>query len=61
VSVSAGDDHTLGLKSDGTVVAVGWNSSGQCDVGGWSNSVDITTGYDHTVGVIKSDMERNVS
>jgi alpha-tubulin suppressor-like RCC1 family protein len=27
--------NTLGLKSDGTVVAVGDNSTGQCDVGGW--------------------------
>jgi len=30
-----GSSHTIGLKSDGTVVAVGDNEYGQCDVGGW--------------------------
>ena len=38
VAVSAGKwDHTVGLKSDGTVVAVGDNYYGQCDVSGWKN------------------------
>jgi len=31
--VSAGYSHTVGLKTDGTVVAVGDNHWGQCDVG----------------------------
>ena len=34
--VAAGVGHTVGLKSDGTVVAVGFNDYGQCDVGGWN-------------------------
>lgn len=34
-TLSAGP-YTLGLKSDGTVVAVGNNDFGQCDVSGWS-------------------------
>ncbi len=33
--VAAGRYHTLGLRCDGIVFAVGANSSGQCDVGGW--------------------------
>ncbi len=33
VAISAGSDHTVGLKSDGTVVAVGLNNDGQCLVG----------------------------
>jgi len=27
--------HTVGLKTDGTVVAVGKNTDGQCNVSGW--------------------------
>ena len=35
MAVDAGGDHTVGLKSDGTVVATGDNEYGQCDVFGW--------------------------
>ena len=35
--ISAGDDHTVGLKADGTVVAVGSNSYGQCYASDWKN------------------------
>jgi len=35
--VAAGDYHTIiGLKVDGTVVAVGWNDYGQCDTFDWN-------------------------
>jgi alpha-tubulin suppressor-like RCC1 family protein/ABC-type branched-subunit amino acid transport system substrate-binding protein len=44
----------VGLKSDGTVVAVGSNSWGQCDVGGWTGIIQVAAGWAHTVGV-KSD------
>jgi hypothetical protein len=37
--VSAGGYHTVGLKADGTVITVGSNYQGQCDVGNWT---DIT-------------------
>ena len=33
---AAGSWHTVGVKSDGTVAAVGMSEHGQCDVGGWS-------------------------
>jgi alpha-tubulin suppressor-like RCC1 family protein len=52
--VAAGYHHTVGLKTDGTVVAVGGSSSGQCDVGGWTHIVQIAAGEDQTVGA-KSD------
>ena len=29
--------HTVGLKADGTAVAVGYNKYGQCDVSDWTN------------------------
>jgi hypothetical protein len=52
--VSGGDFHTVGLKSDGTVVAVGRNSEGQCNVGSWTDIIQIAAGEYHTVG-LKSD------
>jgi hypothetical protein len=54
IQVSAGDNHTVGLKDDGTLVAVGWNDAGQCDVGNWKNITQVAAGRWHTVG-LKSD------
>ena len=53
VAIAAGD-HTVGLKADGTVVAVGDNGSGQCGVSNWTHIVAISAGDNHTVG-LKSD------
>jgi hypothetical protein len=39
--VVAGCLHTVGLKSDGTVVAVGWNDYGECNVGNWTVVVSV--------------------
>ena len=36
-TVSAGALYTIGLKSDGTVVAVCDNAYGQCDVSSWTD------------------------
>ena len=52
--ISAGYSHTVGLKADGTVVAVGWNEYGQCDVSGWKDMVAVGAGFGHTVG-LKTD------
>jgi hypothetical protein len=54
VQVAAGGNSTVGLKTDGTVVAVGRNSSGQLNVGTWSDIVQVDASGGHTVGV-KSD------
>ena len=54
VAIAAGTNHTIGLKSDGTVVAVGWNEYGQCNVSDWRDIVAIAAGCAHTVG-LKSD------
>ena len=51
---SYGNGHTVGLKSDGTVVAVGDNTFGQCNVDGWTDIVAIAAGDSHTVG-LRSD------
>ena len=36
IQVATGAGHTVGLKDDGTVVAVGTNKFGECDVDGWN-------------------------
>jgi hypothetical protein len=50
--VAAGHCHTVGLKSDGTVVAVGSNSSGECNVGSWTGIVQVAAAYWYTVGLM---------
>jgi alpha-tubulin suppressor-like RCC1 family protein len=52
--VDAGEGHTVGLRSDGTVLALGDNDHGQCNVGDWQGIVEIAAGYLHTVG-LRSD------
>ena len=52
--VAAGGGYIVGLKSDGTVVAMGGNNDGQCNVGGWTDIVQVSANNVHTVG-LKSD------
>ena len=55
--ISIGEDCTIGLKSDRTVVAtkyLGDYYRGQCEVSGWTDIVAVSSGYDNTVG-LKSD------
>jgi hypothetical protein len=49
--VAASYYHTVGLRSDGTVIAVGDNSTGQCNVRRWTNIIQVAAGSYHTVGV----------
>ena len=53
-TLAAGYNHTVGLKADGTVVAAGSNSCGQCDVSSWTDIVAVAAGSHHTVG-LKAD------
>lgn len=43
--------HIVGLKRDGTVVAVGDNRNSQCEVDGWTNIIAVAAGEFHTVGL----------
>ena len=55
VGVAAGEKHTLLLKRDGTVYAVGSNSSGQTDVpAGLNGVIAIAAGSDHSLA-LKAD------
>ena len=53
-TISAGTGYTVGLKRDGTVVAVGDNRAGECNVSGWTDIVAVSAGDNFTVG-LKSD------
>ena len=54
MAISVGSNHTVGLKADGTVVAVGYNKYGQCEVSDWTDIVAVSAGDNHTVG-LKAD------
>ena len=54
VAIAAGNYHTVGLKKDGTVVAVGDNNFGQCNTLNWSNVVAVFADESFTVG-LKAD------
>ena len=41
----------MGLRADGTVVAIGSNEQNQCDVSNWKNVIAISIGSGHTVGL----------
>ena len=53
-TIATSREHIVGIKANGTVVAVGENSDGQCNVSKWTNIVSVSVGDYHTVG-LKND------
>ena len=53
-TIDTAEKHTVAVKNDGTVVAVGDGSWGNCDVSEWTDIVSVAAGFSHTVG-LKSD------
>ena len=51
--VDVGFFHTVALKSDGTVLACGDNSYGQCDVKDWRGVKAVCAGAYHTVALFE--------
>jgi alpha-tubulin suppressor-like RCC1 family protein len=52
--VAAGRWHSLGLKKDGSIVAWGGNSDGQCDVPEPNtNFIAVAAGWWHSLGLKK--------
>ena len=52
VEIAAGDSHTLARRSDGAVVACGWNYFGQCNVPPMPDGVScvqLAAGADHSL------------
>jgi alpha-tubulin suppressor-like RCC1 family protein len=53
--VSAGEGHTVGLDSGGSVIPLGTNGYGQCTgVLSWTGITQVSAGFEYTVG-LKSD------
>lgn len=53
-TLAAGFNNTSGLKTDGTVIAVGSNDCGKCNMSDWTTIVAVSAGDAHTVG-LKAD------
>ena len=51
--VAVGFYHTAALRRDGTVLACGDNSYGECDVSAWRHVKAICAGAYHTVGLLE--------
>ena len=51
VALASGNNHIVGLKADGTVVAFGDNSKGQASVSGWSRISKIQAKNDYTIAI----------
>ena len=54
VAVCSNKFFTVGLKADGTVLAIGENTYTECNVEDWTDIVAISVGDNHTVG-LKAD------
>ena len=52
--IAVGINHTVGLNSNGTAVAIGDNDDAQCNVSDWTDIYAISAGSYHTIG-LKSD------
>lgn len=53
-TISGGEEHTVGLRTDGTVMVVGDTYGEQCDVSDWTDIIAVSAGGRHTVG-LRSD------
>lgn len=51
VAILIGEKHVLGLRGNGTVLARGDNTFGQCDVSGWKGIKSISIGLDYSIGL----------
>jgi len=46
------EGHTVGLRSDGTVLATGWNGDGHRDVTAWRDITAVAAGWRRTLGLL---------
>lgn len=53
-SIATGYEHTVALKSDGTVIATGTNENGECNVSEWKDIISVYASEYRTIG-LKAD------
>ena len=53
-TIAAGNSHTLGISTDGTVAAVGYDNKGQIELSGWTNIKSVACGVNYSLG-LKTD------
>jgi hypothetical protein len=53
-TIAAGFLHTIAVRNDGSVVAVGNNHRRQMDVSDWTGIISVATGWEHSLG-LRSD------
>ena len=53
-TIATGRRHTVGIRPDGTVVAVGENEDDQCETSAFRDIIAVAAGNSHTVG-LKTD------
>ena len=58
LQIVRGPDHTVVLRPDGTVKAVGNNKYGQCNVQDWKSITAVATNRYYTVGLCKNGAVR---
>ena len=52
--VSAGENHSVGLCSNGRAYASGDNSFGLCEIGLWKDLASLSAGSNHTLGLTQT-------
>ena len=50
-TIATGRRHTVGIRADGTVAAIGENDDGQCGTSTFSDIIAVAAGNFHTVGL----------
>lgn len=50
-TISTSGQTTIAVKKDGTVVAVGKNTYGECNVSDWTDIIAVSGNLAHTVGL----------
>ncbi|MHC4302183.1 MAG: hypothetical protein ACYS7Y_33405 [Planctomycetota bacterium] len=51
MAIAAGEEHSLALRADGSVVGWGWNANGRATPPAGNDFVAISAGYSHSLAI----------